>query len=346
MTPDLPRAHDFSQKNHAPIGFSGTPGLLARLGRLVLNGTIGTLLCTGPVSAVIALGWLTRRSGHLARSRFGAADAPPRWVAGPKELNGRETGRITRVLGGLAANVRAGLVALTALLAWTLPFTLLWLGAWWAGWENSFNKGYEQAFVGPSVFLLGTAIAMLVLPALPLILAHLATEDRLSAAFELRRIRTLLAEAGWRVPALAALTAAAAVPFAAVRGLIATATDWAPWLADLPPDQLGALQGQIALALAAWAFLSLWLLRLLAARIYARAAPRAAGRRPGLWDGTEAAEASEPSSAPSRLVTVLCYLLAMGMTFALTFLILSGQFLDHAWWRWSVHPLLSLPWPG
>ena len=43
------------------------PGRLSRLGRLILNGAIGTLLCTGPVTAVIALGWLARRSGHHAR---------------------------------------------------------------------------------------------------------------------------------------------------------------------------------------------------------------------------------------------------------------------------------------
>jgi hypothetical protein len=36
----------------------------------------------------------------------------------------------------------------------------------------------------------------------------------------------------------------------------------------------------------------------------------------------------------------------MGLTFALTFLILSGQFLDHAWWRWTFHPFLTLQWPG
>ena len=43
----------------------------------------------------------------------------------------------------------------------------------------------------PSVFLLGALIAAIVLPALPLMLTHVATEDRLSAAFELRRLWAL-----------------------------------------------------------------------------------------------------------------------------------------------------------
>ncbi len=322
------------------------PGRLTRLGRLALNAGIGTLLCTGAVTALIALGWLTRRQGHRARDRFGAAEEAPGWLLGPHEASGRPTGRIARALGGLAANIRAGLMALTALLAWTLPFTLLWLGAWWEGWENSFNKGYEQAFVGPSVFLFGAILAALVLPALPLVLAHLATEDRLSAAFELRRLRGLVAQAGWRVPALSLLTAIFAVPFFAARGLMTTAPDWTPWIQDLSPDEVAALQGQITLALAALAFLTSWALRALAARTYAFAAPRAAGLRPGRWDGTQAAEAATPARARSRIMTALWYGLAMAATLGTAFLILAGQFLDHAWWRWLFHPALSLPWAG
>lgn len=328
----------------APTAYG--PGRLQRLGRFALNGAVGTLLCAGPVTAVIALGWLTRRQGHLARDRFGAAEEGPGWLLGPREANGRPTGRFARALGGLAANIRAGLMALTALLAWTLPFSLLWLGAWWAGWENSFNKGYEQAFVGPSVFLLGAVLAALILPALPLMLAHLAAEDRLSAAFELRRLRSLVAQAGWRVPALMLLTALLALPFAGARGIITTATDWAPWVEDLPPDRLAALQGQVTLGLAALAFFGTWLLRSLATRSYVTAAPRAAGLKPGLWDGSQAAEAATPARARSRLLTTLWYGTAMAFSLALSFLILAGQFLDHAWWRWLFHPALSLPWAG
>lgn len=328
----------------APAAYG--PGRLARLGRFALNTGIGTLLCTGPVTAVIALGWLARRQGHLARDRFGTGEEAPGWLLGPHEQAGRPTGRLIRAVGGLAANIRSGLLALTALLAWTLPFTLLWLGAWWAGWENSFNKGYEQAFVGPSVFLLGAFLAALILPALPLMLAHLAAEDRLSAAFELRRIRGLVAQAGWRIPALSLLATLFALPFFAARGLITTATDWAPWVQDLTPDAAADLRGRIALALSALAFLTIWILRSLAARTYATAAPHAAGLKPGLWDGAEAAEAAVRAQRRSRLMTALWYGIAMAATLATAFLILAGQFLDHAWWRWLFHPALTLPWAG
>jgi hypothetical protein len=318
-----------------------SPGRLARFGRLILDSAIGTLLCTGPVTAVVALGWLTRRQAHLAHTRFGSLEETPGWLFGP-----REKGRIARAVGGLAANIRAGLIALVALLAWTLPFTLLWLGAWWAGWENSFNKGYEQAFVGPGVYFLGIFLAALILPALPLVLAHLAAEDRLSAAFELRRIRSLLAQASWRIPALSLVAAAFALPFSGARGLITTASAWAPGIESLPAEELAALQGWITFGLAALAFVTVWIARSLAARSYATAAPRAAGLRPGLWDGAQAAEAAIPARPRSRLLTALWYGLAMAITLALSFLILAGQFLDHAWWRWLFHPALTLPWSG
>ena len=322
------------------------PGRLARLGRLLLDSTIGALLCTGPVTAVIALGWLARRSGHLAREKFGIVEEAPGWILGPRESKGQATGRMVRALGGLGANIRAGLIALTALLVWTLPFTLLWLGAWWAGWENSFNKGYEQAFVGPWVYMLGAVAACAVLPMLPLMFAHLATEDRLSAAFELRRLRSVVAQSGWRLAGLGILTTLCALPLVAARGVIATATDTWPVLEEMSPDQIADIQGQVALALGAFAFLSTWLLRSLAARIYARAAARAATRRPGLWDASQASEGVEAVPASGRSFALVWYGLAMVVMLGFSFLLLVGQFLDHAWWRWIFHPALTLPWSG
>ncbi|MBL9052572.1 MAG: hypothetical protein JNN02_02475 [Tabrizicola sp.] len=322
------------------------PGRLARLGRFVLNGVVGSLLCSGPVTAILALGWLTRWSGHRSRDRFGRAAEGPGWLMGPRELQGRPTSSLVRAVGGLAANVRAGIMALTALLAWTLPFALLWLGAWWAGWENSFNKGYEQAAIGPITFLTGWFVAAPVLPALPLILAHLAAEDRLGAAFELRRLRSLIAQAGWRIPALSVVTAVLALPFLAARGLITLAPSVWPGIEDMGPEAIAEIQGRIALGLAALAFLSAWIIRWLASAIYLRAAPRAAGLKPGLWDGAEAAEAATPARPASHLITALMYGAAMVITVGLAFLILAGQFLDHAWWRWIFHPALTLPWAG
>jgi hypothetical protein len=45
-------------------------------------------------------------------------------------------------------------------------------------------------------------------------------------------------------------------------------------------------------------------------------------------------------------MTALWYGAAMALTLGTVFLILAGQFLDHAWWRWLFHPALTLPWAG
>jgi hypothetical protein len=317
------------------------PSRLARLGRLAANFAIGTLLTTQAITSVLVLGWLTRRTGWIARTRMGAAEDAPAWLLGP-----REKGRLARTLGGLAANIRAGAITLVALMTWTLPFTIFWLGAWWAGWENSFNKGYEQAFVGPSVFLTGMVVAALILPVLPLMLAHVATEDRLTAAYELRRIKGVVAQSGWRLAWLATVTLILGLPFFAAHGVIMMGHEFFPGLEDMPPDAVADLKGQIALGVAAFSFAALMVLRGMAARLYAYAAPRAAGLRPGLWDGSVASEAATPARARSWATVTLWFAIAFGCSVAFAFVVLSTQFLDHAWWRWITHPYFALPWPG
>ncbi len=41
---------------------------------------------------------------------------------------------------------------------------ILWAGAWYAGWDNSFNKGYEQAGVGPLIGVAGVLLFLLLMP--------------------------------------------------------------------------------------------------------------------------------------------------------------------------------------
>lgn len=317
------------------------PSRLAAIGRLIGNLAIGAVLTTQAVTSVLALGWLTRRMGWITRTRMGDAEDAPGWMLGP-----RERGRPARAAGGLAANIRAGAMTLVAVMVWTLPFSVFWLGAWWAGWENSFNKGYEQAFVGPSVFLLGTVISALILPVLPLMIAHLATEDRLSAAFELRRIKGVVAQSGWRIAGLAALTFVLAIPFFGAHAVISMGHEFFPGLEEMTPEAAADLKWRIALAVAALAFGGLYLLRSTAARIYAHAAPRAAGLRPGLWDGSVASDAATPARSRSRMTVALWYVIALGFSWGLGALVLMAQFMDHAWWRWITHPYFALPWAG
>jgi hypothetical protein len=247
-------------------------GLLRDLG-------IGTLLCLTPVTAIIALGWITRAMKATIDTRWGDAVGRPGWIMGRDDA-----GLAQRWLGGLAANIETGLRAAVGLFVLTLPVTLAWLGAWWAGWENSFNKGYEQSSVGPAVWMLATLLALPVFAHLPLAVAHFAAERRLGAVFEWRRIRSIGAAAGWRLLWIALLSVAASGLIFVTRAVPTFIEGPFPEFAELSAADQAAIAGQIDLATAALAFVIMAYLRHRAAVIYARAAPRAAhGRTAPHW---------------------------------------------------------------
>ena len=299
-------------------------GVLALPGRLlglVRDMVVGTLLCLTPVTSVIALGWLTRVMAATIARRTGGPGAPVGWLLGP-----RGQGAVTRLLGGLGANIRAGVLTLAGLALLTLPFTVAWLGAWWAGWENSFNKGYEQASVGPLAWAAATAVALPVLAHLPIALAHWAHEGRFGAFFEVRRIRQIFAAAGWRAVWLAVLSALAVVPFFGLRGLPVFVEGFVPGFATMTPEAQAQVAQGFDLLGAALAFGILLFLRRRAAVIYARAV-----------GGTR---------APSRTGRVLGLMLAMLIWLALPVAIVFGQFLNYAPALWLTHPLFLLPWAG
>jgi hypothetical protein len=276
-----------------------------RLIRRLFDLALGGLLCLTPVTSIIALGWIGRRI---------AGDQG--WWLGPQ---GR--GAVPRLFGGLAANIRSGLRLAMGLSLWTLPVTLAWAGAWWAGWDNSFNKGYEQAAVGPAVFLAAWVLSLPVLAMLPFAFVHGATERRLAAFLDLPRIARMARAAGWRGTALAVLSVTAALPLFAATALPVFVEDLVPGFATLPPEAQAQVGTRIDLAAALWSFAALWALRSLAARIAARTT--SPGRMTSFW------------LIPTALVWA-----------ALPALVTFGQFMAFAPHRWVFHPLILLPWPG
>ena len=287
------------------------PSRVGRLLRGVVDLAVGGLLCATPVTSVVALGWIAR---WMAAVQHGGTR--PGWVLGP-----RGAGLVVRLLGGLGANIAAGVRMLAGLAIWTLPFTALWLGAWWAGWENSFNKGYEQAAVGPATFLLGMVLALPLLTLLPYAVAHAASEGRLAAFFALPRILRLARGAGWRGLVLAVLSLVAALPLFGFAVLPVFVPEIVPGFATLPAVEQSGIADLLHLTAAGYAFAALWLLRHRAARICAR------DREPG------------------RL-SVVWLVLSAAVWGGLVVLIVVGQFMNYNAVRWITHPLYLLPWPG
>ncbi len=301
----------------------------------------GTILCMTAVTSLITLGWLMRRMRYSAATKAGLEAHRPGWIMGDPATTG-----LARFLGGLAANIREGVMAAFSLAIATAPFTIIWLLSWWAGWENSFSKGYEQAFVGPALGLAGVAVCCVAMIWLPLALAHQAVENRALALLEWRKVRSVVRHTGWSYIFHAALTVFFALPLFAGRGLVTFASGVVPGFDEMTAEQIIQLSNGVDLALAAYVFVSLVILRTWSARIYAAAVARALeGPDADLWQGSPIAHHS--GGARSWLLThwVRSVLLVV-IWFGLTAQIFVAQFLNHDWHIWLTHPYFLLPWMG
>jgi hypothetical protein len=89
---------------------------------------------------------------------------------------------------------------------------LLMYFGWEDGWRNSFHKGYEQAFVGPAVSVLGILLFTLSLFYVPMAQVHQAVTGEARAFFEFRFIWRLIQARITAYCGVAALIALAAVP--------------------------------------------------------------------------------------------------------------------------------------
>lgn len=325
---------------------SGTPsqktGILDLAYGGIKNLIIGSLLCLTPITAIIVLGWLQRRMRFVAHKRAELDGERPSWVLGPRGF-----GIIVRLVGGLATNIREGVMAFFSLAIATAPFTVIWILSWWAGWENSFSKGYEQAFVGPALGLFGVAVFCLIMTWLPLALAHQAVENRTLALFEWHRVKSAVRHAGWGYPILAIATVVLALPLFAGRAFATFASELVPGFDDMTGDEFQNIANLLRLVLAVYVFVSLTILRGYAARIYATAVMRAGnGRDASLWEHSLIAKAL-PYGRRSWLASHTIHLMVMFFVWlGLAGLIFVGQFLNHDWFLWLTHPYFLLPWAG
>jgi len=245
--------------------------------------------------------------------------------------------------------LRRGVGAALSLFVATFPFAVFWLVSWWAGWENSFNKGYEQAFVGPIVGLAGIGVFVIIMVHLPLAMVYQSVTDRAFSLFEIRKIRSVLTHTGWGYVLWTAVLLLFALPIFARRGLPTFAEGIYPGIANMTPEQVADLRSAIKLGTAAYIFVALVILRRWSAILFAKAARRAAwGIDAELWNGSllKGTEAPSRTTRPLRLMRVLRMLILLSLWTGVAVLIFVGQFLNHGWQIWLSHPLIFLPWAG
>ena len=350
-----------SAVTEAPVRPETRSGLLAFFGRLISRTAkliVGVLLCLTPVTALIALGWLTRKTGldidtHLSR-KAGAPHAQsrirwPNWILGQR---GGTSGRAGRLAGGLTANLTVGLRTLAAIGALVLPFGILWLMSWWAGWENSFNKGYEQAWVGPVVAFAGIILAVPILVHLPMALAHHAYESAWRSMFYVRRIRALVSAGGWPYVGVTLLFGIAALPLFAFKAAPVFMEQIYPEITGFSEPELRAFAEAYHFWGTVYLFLALVVIRSALARTYARAARAACNANPPLWEGSKAAGMlSGSGSAGDNTVRHFAWVGRLLRTVMITAVWLAfvaqvyvGQFFNHSWVSWVNQPLLLIPW--
>ena len=357
---------------------------------------LGTLLCLTPVTGVVAAGWLMRLmrratyrrwyalsdadrqsdtvEGFMARDPVTARFAHwPRWVfheCAAEVWRDGALGSLARrgaaaSLGGLTANLKAGALGLINTWILTLPCCALWLFAWWGGWENSFNKGYEQHWVGPTVFLFGAALFALVMTYLPLALARQAVNDDWRTFYDLRLVRTLVRRRWLACLGLAALYVAAAAPVMGLKILPMRLDGIIGDFAALTDDQIKEAAGRYFLFATAITFAVLIVIRLAAARLYATALLDAVRdgevgpERLGDPERTVLARLGllrvDPRPQPHPLLKAAKWLgsrtarlIGFGLTLALwgvfVFELVFAQFLNHVWIGWLNHPLVHIPW--
>lgn len=311
--------------------------------------------CVHPLGALVALGWtcaLMRHAAHERWRRLGASTA--------EELRPRIG--FARTFFVLAWR---GLQAGVATWVSTLPAAVLAYFAWYAGWNNSFNKGYEQAWVAPSLGVLAALLFAVAMLYVPIAQARQAVTEDWRAFFGFRAVWALIGEKWLSTLALAAAHAAAALPVLLSRAL----PNFLPML-DHDLERLDAARAQgflgaYNLLFAPILFCLFVALRLASARIYASGLDGLARR--GATDAIElhpsernalSAYGLGTSSAPSRrldpgwaawaatgagrLVSA-AGAAACWLVFAAT--VLLAQFLNYQAGRvWLNHPLVHVPW--
>ena len=183
---------------------------------------VGALFCLSIAGSIFVVGWTYRlaqrsalrywwaRSGHKRKgSRLGdhlAAQDPahahlhwPNWFLAQnfRQIIRRRPGAtnasylwqaLKAPFGSLRRNAKIGLQGIFNTWVLTMPSGILWLFSWYDGWNNSFNKGYEQAFVGPAVGWLGIMLFIAAMMYVPLAQARQAVSGSWRSFYDFKLV--------------------------------------------------------------------------------------------------------------------------------------------------------------
>ncbi len=359
--------------------------------RALINCLAGATLSQYFLSSFWVVGWTQRlmqrrvlltwwlrspvRAGDVSFERFTQLDAAtagqaawPSWSFGSQTVDAEPFGRWQRWTGAAQANLKLGLQ--TAFNTWVVtgPGCFLWAAGWYAGWQNSFNKGYENAGYGPATFFVGMFLFSAAMLHVPLALARQASTGDWRRFYDFRVVWTLLCRHWLAGLGLTLLWTGAAALAVLVKTLPQFLAGYGPRLMELSPDAALRIASRFYW-LAALVLFPLYAgIRIAAAHVYARALVESfqAGRigedslSENEWQALRRLGLLVPRKQPRRrrwIVRLVAWLATrtgrvaavaavLSLWFILSFVNASGEFLaktdfGRGWWN---QPMVHLPW--
>lgn len=275
---------------------------------LVWKYAIGMLLTQNPLTSILVIGWSYRVAERAALKRWWKASPArdpgetfgeftsatsttdqhahwPNWIVTQNfrrswttafytepAIAGRARAQSKVLFGSLAANSKLGVQAIFNTWVFTLPGCVLWLFAWYAGWNNSFHKGYEQAPIGPLTGIVGVVLFIAAMFYVPMAQSRQAVTGSWRSFYDFRLVGRLVRRRWRACIGIAAWYAALSLPVT----ILKTAPGFFSQAMGAEFDQLSDSELYAFLTMyffwSAALFFPLYLwLRVVAARVYASA---------------------------------------------------------------------------
>ncbi len=265
---------------------------------------VGVVLCQTPFTAVLVVGWTYRlmqraalrswwKSAKTDEDFQAFADAHeatlghrtyPNWIVAQNPMTSMP-GRWVRqetvfgklwclpwaLTASLLENARVGVAGMVNTWVLTLLPAILWVFGWYAGWDNSFNKGYEQYSVGIVISLIGIALFVVVMLYVPMAQARQAVTGRWRSFYEFGKIRALIRRRRVACLLLAGCYSVASVPVAILIVFPLFIEQVRPATSEMTDLELLKFLNTYFLWTGVVGFTAFVALRVLAARLYAGA---------------------------------------------------------------------------
>jgi hypothetical protein len=179
--------------------------------RALKNSLLGAIFVQSALLGIVVVGWIYSLMRRVSLRRMervcteGGVEVNRERIELPAPVWIRGSGSQipARLLGGLWRNWKEGLQGLFNTWVVTLPGCGLWVFSWWAGWNNSFYKGYEMAAYGAQLGLLGVGLFAGAMLYLPMAQAHQAATGSWRAFYQGRVIFGLIHQVSVRYLLLA-----------------------------------------------------------------------------------------------------------------------------------------------